>query len=81
MEEIRKGLKGDVEVQRSSKGGQAELEFQSKSSWNPIQILGIVCTKIVAQITCQLHFGLYLYGLTDKRINILMELVSYLDSF
>jgi hypothetical protein len=81
MDEIRKGLKRDVEVQRSSKGGQAELEFQSKSSWNPIRILGTVCTKIVAQITCQLHFGLYLYGFTDKRISFLMEPVSYLDSF
>jgi hypothetical protein len=32
MEKIRKGLKRDVEVQRSSKGGQAKLESQSKSS-------------------------------------------------
>jgi hypothetical protein len=31
MEEIRKVLKRDVEVQRSSKGGQAKLESQSKS--------------------------------------------------
>jgi hypothetical protein len=36
MEEIRKGLKRDMEVQRNSKGGQAMLESQSKSSWNPI---------------------------------------------
>jgi hypothetical protein len=32
MEEIRKGLKRDVEVKRSSKGGQAKLESQSKLS-------------------------------------------------
>jgi hypothetical protein len=31
MEEIRKDLKRDVEVQRCSKGGQAKLESQSKS--------------------------------------------------
>jgi hypothetical protein len=31
MDEIRKGLKRDVEVQRSSKGSQAKLESQSKS--------------------------------------------------
>jgi hypothetical protein len=30
--EIRKCLKRDVEVQRSSKDGQAKLESQSKSS-------------------------------------------------
>jgi hypothetical protein len=30
MEEIRKDLKRDVEVQRSSKGGQAKMESQSK---------------------------------------------------
>jgi hypothetical protein len=51
MEKIRKDLKRDIEVQRSNKGGQAKLEFQSKSSWNPIRIPGIVGTKIVAQIT------------------------------
>jgi hypothetical protein len=32
MEEIRKGLKRNVEVQRSSKGSQAKLESQSKSA-------------------------------------------------
>jgi hypothetical protein len=32
LKEIRKGLKRDVEVQRSSKGGQAKLESESKSS-------------------------------------------------
>jgi hypothetical protein len=30
MEEIRKGLKRDVEVQRSSKGGQTKLESQEQ---------------------------------------------------
>jgi hypothetical protein len=62
MEEIRKGLKRDVEVQRSSKGGQAKLESQSKSSWNPIQISGTVRTKIVTQITYQLRFGCSIFG-------------------
>jgi hypothetical protein len=81
MEEIRKGLKRDVEVQKSSKGGQAKLESQSKSSWNPIRIPGTVHTKIVAQITYQLHFGRYLYGWKDKRIKFPMEPVSYLNSF
>jgi hypothetical protein len=47
VEKIRKGLKRNVEVQRSSKGGQAKLESQYKSSWNPIRIPGIVDTKIV----------------------------------
>jgi hypothetical protein len=51
MKDIRKGLKRDVELQRRSKGGQAKLESQSKSSWNPIQIPRIVGTKIIAQIT------------------------------
>jgi hypothetical protein len=32
MEEIRKGLKRDVEVQWRRKGGQAKLESKSKSS-------------------------------------------------
>jgi hypothetical protein len=47
MEKIRKGLKRDVEVQRSSKGGQAMLESQSKSSWNPIRNPGTIGTKII----------------------------------
>jgi hypothetical protein len=81
MEEIRKGLKRDLEVQRSSKGGQAQLESQSKSSWNPIQISGTVRTKIIAQITYQLCFGRSLYGWRDKRINFPMEPVSYPNSF
>jgi hypothetical protein len=81
MEEIRKGLERDVEVQRSCKGGQAMLESQSKSSWNPIWILGTIRTKIVAQITYQLRFGRSLYGWKDKRINFPMELVSYPNSF
>jgi hypothetical protein len=81
MKEIRKGLKRDVEVQRISKGGQAKLESQSKSSRNPIQIPGIVHTKFVAQITYQLHFGIYLYGWKDKRINFPIEPVSYPNSF
>jgi hypothetical protein len=81
MEEIRKGLKRDMEVQRSSKGGQAKLECQSKSSRNPIWIPGIVHTKIVVQITYQLRFGRSLYGWKNKRINFLMELVSYPNSF
>jgi hypothetical protein len=81
MKEIRKGLKIYVEVQRSTKGGQAKLESQSNSSWNPIQIQGTVRTKIVAQITYQLRFGCSLYGWKDKRINFPMELVSYPNSF
>jgi hypothetical protein len=81
MEEIRKGLKRDVEVQRSSKGGQAKLESQSKSSRNPIRIPEKVRTKIVAHITDQLHFGRSLYGWKDKRINFPMEQVSYPNSF
>jgi hypothetical protein len=48
MEKIRKGLMRDVEVQMRSKSGQAKLESQSKSSWNPIQISGTVGTKIIA---------------------------------
>jgi hypothetical protein len=81
MEEIRKGLKRYVEVQRSSKGGQAKLESQSKSSWNPIRIPGTVRTKFVTQITYQLRFGRSLYRWKDKRINFPMELVSYPYSF
>jgi hypothetical protein len=77
MEEIRKGLKRDVEVPRSIKGGQAKLESQSMSSRNPIRISGTVRTKIVTQITYQLHFWRSLYGWKDKKINILMERVSY----
>jgi hypothetical protein len=79
--EDKKGLKRDVEVQRSSKGGQAKLESQSKSSWNPIRIPGTVGTKIVAQITYQLCFGRSLYGWKAKRINFPMEPVSYPNSF
>jgi hypothetical protein len=81
MEEIRKGLKRDVGVQRSSKGGQAKLEFQSKSRWNPIQITGTVGTKIVTQITYQLHFGRSLYGWKAKRINFPMKPVTHPNSF
>ena len=81
MDKIRMGLKRDVEVQRSSKGGQAKLESQSKSSRNPIQIPGIVHTKFVAQITYQLHFGRSLYGWKDKRIKFPMEPVSYPNYF
>jgi hypothetical protein len=81
VEKIRKGLKRDVEVQRSSKGGQAKLESQSKSSWNPIRIPGTVGTKIVTQITYQLCFGSSLYGWKAKRINFSMELVTHANSF
>jgi hypothetical protein len=81
MKEIRKSLKRDVEVQRSSKGGQARSESQSKLSWNPIQIPGTVRTKIVAQITYQLRFGCYLYGWKDKMINFPMEPVPSRNSF
>jgi hypothetical protein len=81
MEKIRKGLKRDVEVQKSSKGGQAKLESQSKSSWNPIWIPRTVRTKIVAQITYQLRFGRSLYGWKDMRINFPMEMVSDLNFF
>jgi hypothetical protein len=81
MENIRKGLKRDVEVQRSSKGGQAKLESQSKLSWNPIRIPGTVSTKIVTQITYQLRFGCSLYGWKDKRVRFPMELVTHANSF
>jgi hypothetical protein len=81
MEEIRKGLKRDVEVQRSSKGGQTKLESQSNLSRNSLRILGIVRTKIVAQITYQLRFGRSLYGWKDKRIKFPMEPVSYPNYF
>jgi hypothetical protein len=81
MEKIRKGLKRDVEVQRGSKGGQAKLESQSKSSWNPIRIPGIVGTKIIAHITYQLRFGRSLYGWKAKRITFPMELVTHPNSF
>jgi hypothetical protein len=74
-------LKRYVEVQRSSKGGPAKLESQSKSSWNPIQNPETVRTKIIAQITYQLRFGRSLYEWKDKRINISMEPVSYQNSF
>jgi hypothetical protein len=69
MEKISKGLKRDVEVQRSSKAGQTKLESQSKSSCNPIWISGTVSTKIIAQITYQLCFERSLYEWKDKRIN------------
>jgi hypothetical protein len=78
---IRKGLKRDVEVERSSKGGQAKLESQSKLSWNPIRIPGTVGTKIITQITYQLHFGCSLYGWKAKRINFPIELVTHANSF
>jgi hypothetical protein len=81
MEKKRKVLKRDVEVQRSSKGGQAKLEFQSKSSWNPVQIPGTIRTKIIAQITYQLCFGRSLYGWKAKRIGFPMEPVSHPNSF
>jgi hypothetical protein len=78
MEEIRKGLKercgGAKEQQRRpSQVGVLEL--------NPIRILGTVRTKILSQITYQLHFGRSIYGWKDKRINFPMELVSYPNSF
>jgi hypothetical protein len=81
MKEIRKGLNRDVEVKKSSKGGQAKLESQSKSSWNPIRIPGTVRTKIVTHITYQLRFRRSLYGWKDKRINFPLEPVSYPNSF
>jgi hypothetical protein len=81
MEKKRKGLNSDVEVQRSSKGSQAKLESQSKSTWNPSQIPGTVGTKIIAQITYQLRFERSLYGWKDKRINFPMELVTHPNSF
>jgi hypothetical protein len=81
MDKIRKGLKRDVEVQRSSKGGQDKLESQSKSSWNPIRIPGTVRTKIVTHVTYQLRFRRSLYGSKAKRMKFPMKLVSYPNSF
>jgi hypothetical protein len=74
-------LPNNVEVQRSSKGGQAKLESQSMSSWNPIRIPGTVGTKIVTQITYQLRFGRSLYGWKAKKIGFPMEPISYPNSF
>jgi hypothetical protein len=45
--EDKEGLKERRGGERSSKGGQAKLESQSKSSWNPIRIPGTVSTKII----------------------------------
>ena len=81
MDNKRMGLKRDVEVQRSSKGGQAKMESQSKSSWNAIRIRGTVRTKIVTQLTHQLRFRRSLYGWKDKRISFPMEPVPYPNSF
>ena len=67
------GLKRDVEVQRSSKGGQAKLESQSKLSWNPIRIRGTVHTKIITQVTHQLRFRRSLYGWKHRRISFPTE--------
>jgi hypothetical protein len=79
--EDKEGLKERRGGERSSKGGQAKLDSQSKSSWNPIRIPGTVGTKIVTQITYQLCFIRSLYGSKDKRINFLMELVTHANSF
>jgi hypothetical protein len=75
------GLKRDVEGQRSSKGGEAKLVSQSKSSWNPIRIPRTVGNKIIAQITYQLYFGRSLYVWKAKRIKFPMELVTHPNSF
>jgi hypothetical protein len=76
---IRKGLKRDVEVQSSNKGGQPKLESQSKSSWNPIWIPRTVGTKIITLVTYQLRFGRSLYGWKAKRITFPMELVTHVN--
>jgi hypothetical protein len=81
MEKIRKVLNREVEEQRSSKGGQAKLESQSKWSWNPIRIPGTVSTKIVTQITYQLRFGCYLYGWKAKSITFPMEQITHQNFF
>jgi hypothetical protein len=81
MKEIRKVLKRDVEVQRSSKGRQAKLESQSKSTCNSIRIPATVHIKIIVHITYQFCFGRSLYGWKDKRMNFSMEPVSYPNSF
>ena len=78
MDKIRKGLKRDVELQRSR---ESKLESQSKSSGNPIGIPGTVRTKIVTQVTYQFRFRRSLYGWKAKRIKFPMEPVSYPNSF
>ena len=57
-----KDVGGSLEAWWTSKGSQAELEAQSKSSSSLLRSPGAACTKINAQDAYGVRFGCSLYG-------------------
>ena len=70
-----------LEAWWTSKGSQAELEAQSKSSSSLLRSPGAAHTKINAQAAYRVRFGYSLYGWKDNFKELPMELVSGLNLF
>ena len=75
MEMMTRTLGGSLEVWWTSKGSQAELEAQSKSSLSLLRSPGAAHTKINAQAAYGVHFGCSLYGWKDNFKEFPMALV------
>ena len=75
MEMMRRTLGRSLEAWWTSKGSQAELEAQSKSSSSLLRSPGVARTKINAQATYGVRFGCSLYGWKDNFKELPMEVV------
>ena len=68
-------MEKSLEVERSSKGIQTELEAQSKLSSSLPRSPGAVCTEIDAQVAYGLGFGHSRYVQKANEKTIIMALV------
>ena len=75
MEMMRRTLGRSLEAWWTSKGSQAELEVQSKSSSSLLPSPGAAHTKINAQAAYGVRLGCSLYGWKDNLKELPMELV------
>jgi hypothetical protein len=74
---MEKGL----EALRYSKGVQAKLETQSKSTSSPPRSPGAVWLKLEAQATYGVGFGCSIYGWNHNFIRLPMALLPPQNSF
>jgi hypothetical protein len=77
MRSMEKGM----EAWRYSKGVQAKLETQSKSTSSPPRSPGAVCLKLDAQATYGVGFGCSIYGWNHNCIRLPMSPVTPQNSF
>ena len=76
----RKELERDLEAEKTSKGVQAELEAQPKSSSSLSRSPGAVRTKTDAQVAYGLRLGRSTYARKDKKTTFPMVLVPCQNS-